>query len=102
MTKDQVPPTNTTGFWSLTMYDKDGFFVKNSLDRAALRGERITVNPDGSVDPYVQSESPGADQESNWLPGPKTGDFEVHFRLYHPKREAIDGRWAPVTVKRLK
>lgn len=99
MSKDQIPPVNATGFWSLTMYTKDGFFVANPLGRAALRGERVKSNADGSVDLYIQAEPPGADKESNWLPAPKNADFEVQFRLYHPKREALDGRWAPVPVK---
>jgi hypothetical protein len=33
----------------------------------------VRYNPDGSLDVYLQSKSPGADKESNWLPIPQSG-----------------------------
>jgi hypothetical protein len=68
--KGQLPPVN--GFWSLTMYDADYFFVDNKLNRYNLsQRNKFKTNPDGSVDLYIQNESPGKDKESNWLPAPK-------------------------------
>ena len=49
-------------------------------------------NADGSFDIYLQSESPGADKESNWLPTPAQ-PFSLHARLYSPRKAAIDGTW---------
>jgi hypothetical protein len=49
-------------------------------------------DPDGGLSLYVQHESPGADKESNWLPGP-AGPFFTALRLYWPKPEALDGDW---------
>jgi len=92
--KGQLPPVN--GFWSLTMYDADYFFVDNKLNRYNLsQRNRFKTNPDGSVDLYIQHESPGKDKESNWLPAP-AGDFVLMMRLYWPKEEApsiLDGSW---------
>jgi hypothetical protein len=92
--KGQLPPVN--GFWSLTMYDADYFFVDNKLNRYNLsQRNRFKTNPDGSVDLYIQHESPGKNKESNWLPAP-AGDFVLMMRLYWPKEEApsiLDGSW---------
>jgi hypothetical protein len=48
---------------------------------------------DGSLEIYMQAESPGPDKESNWLPTP-TGPFFFVGRFYGPKAEALDGRWS--------
>jgi hypothetical protein len=68
--KGQQPPVN--GFWSLTRYDSDYFFFDNPLNRYNLsQRNKFKVNPDGSVDPYIQNESPGKDMESNWCRRPR-------------------------------
>jgi hypothetical protein len=99
--KDQIPPVRA--FWSLTMYDERQLFTANSIDRYAI-GDRdnLTFNPDGSLDLYIQRESPGKDQESNWLPAPQSGAFTMNLRLYWPKAEALNGTWAPPSVKQVK
>ncbi len=68
--KNDLPPVN--GFWSLTMYNSSYFFVDNALNRYTLsERDNLKPNSDGSIDLYVQRESPGKDKESNWLPAPK-------------------------------
>jgi hypothetical protein len=59
-------------FWSVTMYDAEGFQAANPIDRFAI-GDRdqLTYNADGSLNLYLQHDSPGADKESNWLPAPR-------------------------------
>jgi len=96
-----LPPVGA--FWSVTLYDAAGFQVANPLDRFAI-GDRdaLEFNTDGSLDLYVQHENPGAEKESNWLPSPATGAISLTMRLYAPKLVALDGRWAPPTVKRAK
>jgi hypothetical protein len=98
-TKDELPPVEA--FWSITMYDAEGFQVMNTLNRFAI-GDRddLKYNTDGSLDIYIQANSPGNDQESNWLPSPAQGVLGVTMRLYAPKAEALDGRWVPPAVKR--
>jgi len=98
--KGQLPPVN--GFWSLTMYDSNYFFVANSLNRFTLsQRNELKKNADGSVDLYIQSDNPGPEKESNWLPAPKD-KFVLMLRLYWPKEKSpsiLDGTWKPPSVK---
>lgn len=98
--KGGLPPVR--GFWSLTMYDENMFFVDNPINRYSMS---MRTNPkfeaDGSLAIYIQNESPGADREANWLPAPK-GKFTLMMRLYWPDEGSpsiIDGSWVipPVT-----
>jgi hypothetical protein len=94
--KDTLPPVNA--FWSVTLYDPDGFQVANPLNRFAVSSWMpFKYNPDGSLDLYFQNENPGPDKEANWLPAPK-GAFNLTMRLYSPKSEALTGRWNPPPV----
>lgn len=62
--KGELPPVH--GFWSLTMYDADYFFVPNALNRHTLSQRNDPkVNPDGSVDLHIQAESHGKGKEAN-------------------------------------
>jgi hypothetical protein len=97
--KGTTPPVNA--FWSITLYDSEGFQVGNKLNRFAVSSWMPFVyNPDGSLDLYFQSESPGAGKEANWLPAPK-GPFNLTMRLYSPKSDALTGRWNPPAITRL-
>jgi len=46
----------------------------------------------------IQNESPGKDNEANWLPAPK-GPFRMYLRLYWPKDEALEGKWTKPPLK---
>ncbi len=95
----QAPSAN--GYWSLTMYDSDCFFVNNPLSRYALNArDQLTLNPDGSLDLYIQKYPPGAERESNWLPAPE-GKFILMLRFYWPKESLINGSWRIPPVKRV-
>jgi len=98
--KDELPPAGA--FWSITMYDAEGFQVPNPLERFAI-GDRdaLKFNADGSLDIYIQHDSPGDDKKSNWLPAPASGMLGVTMRLYAPRPQALDGRWNPPAVKRV-
>ncbi len=97
--KSATPPVNA--FWSLTLYDSDGFQVANSLNRFAVSSWMpFKYNPDGSLDLYFQNESPGADKEANWLPAPK-GSFNLTMRLYSPKSDALTGKWNPPPIRKI-
>jgi uncharacterized protein (TIGR03000 family) len=98
--KGQLPPVD--GFWSLTMYDGDFFFVANPLNRYTLsQRNKLKANEDGSVTLYMQNESPGADKESNWLPAPKDR-FVLMLRMYWPKERdpsILDSTWQVPPVR---
>jgi len=94
--KGAMPPVNA--FWSVTLYDSDGFQVGNSLNRFAVSSWMpFKYNADGSLDLYFRNESPGKDKEANWLPAPKA-PFNLLLRMYAPKSEALTGRWNPPPV----
>jgi hypothetical protein len=91
-----LPPVNA--FWSVTLYDAEGYQVPNSLNRFAVSSWMpFHYDPDGSLDLYFQNESPGADKEANWLLAPK-GPFNLTMRLYAPKSDALTGKWNPPPV----
>jgi hypothetical protein len=96
--KGATPPVNA--FWSITLYDSEGFQVANELNRFAISSWMpFVTNADGSLDLYFQHESPGKDKEANWLPAP-AGPFNLTMRLYGPKSEALTGKWDPPAVTR--
>ena len=96
--KGATPPTNA--FWSITLYDKDGFQVGNSLNRFAVSSWMpFKYNGDGSLDIYFQNASPGADKEANWLPAP-AGPFNLTMRIYGPQSDVLTGKWNPPPVMR--
>ncbi len=97
--KGETPPAEA--FWSITMYDKDGFHVANVLDRFAIGShDKLTYNADGSLDIYVQADSPGKEKEANWLPAPK-GEFQPTMRLYSPRSEVLNGKWSPPPFRKV-
>ena len=97
--KSSLPPVNA--FWSITLYDMNGFQVANELNRFAVSSWMpFQTNPDGSLDLVFQKESPGKDKEANWLPAPG-GGFNLTMRLYAPKSDALIGKWNPPVVRRV-
>ena len=82
------------------MYDDQYFFVPNAINRQNISSRtQFKTNPDGSVDLYIQNESPGGEKEANWLPAPE-GPFYLTMRIYWPEQAALDGTWTPPPVKR--
>jgi hypothetical protein len=97
----QLPPVNA--FWSLTMYELPSSLLSdNPLNRYLLNSTmmpQFTRDADGGLTFDVQHESPGKDNEANWLPAPK-GPFWMAMRLYWPKTEALEGKWTAPPLKR--
>jgi hypothetical protein len=95
----ELPPVRA--FWSVTAYDESGYFIPNPIDRYAIGDrDKLKFNPDGSLDLYIQSEDPGADRESNWLPS-GAGPFNLTIRLYWPKDAILNGTWQPPALVRV-
>jgi hypothetical protein len=99
--KDALPPVR--GFWSLTLYNQSHFFEPNSLKRYSLgtKNKDLQLGPDGSLTLYVSSTPPSSDKMSNWLPAPKD-DLTLYVRAYWPDSTALDGKWTPPAVVKMK
>lgn len=96
--KGTLPPTNAT--WSISQY-KGNFYVVNALNRYAIAPWMpLKFNEDGSLDIYLQADSPGQDKESNWLPTPP-GAFNVSLRNYWPKEDALNGTYKNPPIKKV-
>ncbi|GAO43066.1 DUF1254 domain-containing protein [Flavihumibacter petaseus] len=98
--KGQTPPSKA--FWSLTLYDPEGFLSTNVLNRFAI-GDRdpIKKNVDGSTDIYISKNKPSPDKTANWLPAPN-GPFNLLLRVYWPKEDMISGSWKTPPVQKVK
>ncbi|SJM90417.1 DUF1254 domain-containing protein [Crenothrix polyspora] len=94
--KGQLPPVKA--FWSISLYDKEGFFIHNPIHRYAIGDrDKLNFNSDGSLDIFIQTVSPGKD--NNWLPAPKD-NFSLTIRLFWPTEDALKGKWTPPSVKK--
>ncbi|MGO4390059.1 DUF1254 domain-containing protein [Variovorax sp. M-6] len=98
-----LPPVK--GFWSLTLYNEHHFFEPNALGRYSVgtKSKSLRFAEDGSLTIHVQPQSPGAENEGNWLPAPSDGAsaFSLYIRAYWPEPAAMDGRWTPPAVVRV-
>lgn len=106
----QFPDVQNLGFWSITMYNAEQQLVDNQpacVPTATAACKRYEIGnrtvglkePGGSLEIYLQYESPGPDKESNWLPAPN-GQFSLTLRMYLPDPSAIgDPLWAPPGIR---
>lgn len=96
--RDGTPPAY--GFWSLTLYDAEHFFVPNELRRYSLgtKDKDLQTGSDGSLTLYVQADPVPNAKRSNWLPAPR-GEFSLYIRAYWPGTAIVDGSWEPPAVK---
>jgi hypothetical protein len=90
----QLPPVNA--FWSVTMYELPAnLLTANPINRYLINSPMLPDlkrDADGGLTLYIQAESPGAENDSNWLPAPN-GPFWIAMRLYWPAEAALDGTW---------
>ena len=117
-----LPPYVSPGFWSLTMYDlTNNYTVPNPIGRYSLGSDdrSLARNADGSLTLYLQTDSPGAERETNWLPTP-AGRFYLILRAYAPGKAMVrsltdpdafplppiqlvlDGSWQPPVVSQIR
>jgi hypothetical protein len=98
---DQLPPVHA--FWSVTMYElPSSLLTANPINRYLINSPmlpNLKRDADGGLTLYIQAESPGAENESNWLPAPN-GPFWTAMRLYWPAEAALDGTWKQPPLNR--
>jgi len=84
----RVADVPVDGFWSVTVYNKDGYFTANPQNAYSLNNITAAKNADGSVDIQFG----GCDRAAaNCLP--VTEGWNYLIRLYRPRREITDGSW---------
>jgi hypothetical protein len=84
------------GFWSISIYDGEGYFVQNKYDAYSLNNVTAKKSQDGS---YIIHFG-GDPKQPNYLPIMDGWNYIV--RLYRPRKGIVDGRWkfpAPQPVK---
>jgi hypothetical protein len=98
--KDEIPPVKA--FWSLSMYKlPEQHFIENPINRYVISSatKGLKYNEDGSLDVYIQKNSPGNDKESNWLPA-HDGTFSLQARLYWPNPDMLDPLYVMPVVRK--
>ena len=92
---NDLPPV--TEFWEIPLYDREGYFVDNPINRYSVNSYMFARgrlhSADGKLVIYVQNEEPKNPVErQNWLPAPK-GAFQFAARFYGPHGPLIDGSY---------
>jgi hypothetical protein len=97
----QTPPVKA--FWSITLYNDKSYFVDNPINRYLIGGltKGLKNNTDGSLDIYLQNQSPGTQKVSNWLPTPKDS-FNLILRMYGPEEQILNGTWLHPIIELVK
>ena len=95
--KDEAPPIDAGGFWSLTVYNSDGKLVDSTAPNVYSNGD-LQTKPDGSIDVILSQQDPGV-ADTNWLQLP-SGGFSVYLRIYAPGQAAYEGTWLPQGIQR--
>lgn len=97
----QLPPARE--FWSLTLYDlPDRQLVDNPIQRYSLSSrDALLRDTDGGVTLFIQAESPGAENQANWLPSTRQGPFSLILRIYGPEQSVVAGQWALPGIERV-
>jgi hypothetical protein len=98
--KDEIPPVKA--FWSLSMYKlPEQHFIENPINRYVISSatKGLKYNEDGSLNVYIQKDSPGKAKESNWLPA-HDGPFSLQARLYWPNPDMLDPLYVMPSIQK--
>jgi hypothetical protein len=91
LTVDDVP---VDGFWSVTVYDADGFLASNDRNAYSVNSVTSDRNADGTVTIHFGG---CGDDRPNCLPIVDRWNYMV--RLYRPRQEVLDGTWSFPSVE---
>ena len=78
-------------FWSITVYNKDGFFTPNDLNAYSFNSITAKRDADGTVTIHFGGDA----KSSNYLP--ITDGWNYIVRCYLPGWQIIEGNWTPPT-----
>jgi hypothetical protein len=94
-----LPPHESDGFWSITLYNAAGFLVANPINRYSVGGETpgLKRGADGSLTIVVSASRP-IERDVNRLPAP-AGAFSLVLRVYDPAPQVLDGSWSPPVIR---
>jgi hypothetical protein len=84
VTVKEVP---VDGFWSISVYNKDGYFEKNSYNSYSVNSKSAVKNSDGSITVHFG----GDPKQPNFIPITEGWNYLV--RLYRAREEVLDGSW---------
>jgi hypothetical protein len=82
-------------FWSITVYNADGYLEANDLGRNSYNNFSAKPNKDGSITIHFG----GDPKRVNYLPITKGWNYAI--RMYQPRKEILDGTWKFPDVKPL-
>ena len=103
----EIPPVNPKAFWSVTIYDRNGFLVANdtvnynAIGIPEVQGHEASFNADNSLDLYLQADPPSGAAFQNWLPIPSSGPFIVFLRMYWPDAVVVKGNYIPPAIRKV-
>ena len=83
-------------FWSISLYNKDGYFQENEYNAYSVNNITGTPNEDGSFTVHFGGDT----KSSNYLNITEGWNYTV--RLYQPRKEILDGEWVFPDVKLVK
>ena len=83
------------GFWSISVYNADGYFEPNDRDAHSVNNITAARNADCSVTVHFGG---CADDRPNCLP--LTDGWNYTVRLYRPRPEVHDGSWTFPAIER--
>ncbi len=76
------------GFWSISVYNADGFFQANDRNAYSLNNITAAPNDDGTITVHFGG---CGDDRPNCIP--ITDGWNYTVRLYQPRPEVLDGSW---------
>ncbi|MGD9515100.1 MULTISPECIES: DUF1254 domain-containing protein [Mycolicibacterium] len=79
------------GFWSVTVYNAEGYFTPNPADAYSVNSVTGVRDPDGSVTIQFGGAADLIGDGVNHLP--VTPGWNYLVRLYRPRPEVLDGSW---------
>ena len=89
----QDVPAAENAFWSLSVYNSDGFFEKNEFGKYVINSRTADMSEDGSVTIHFG----GDPSQTNFLPIMDGWNYMI--RIYLPQEAYFDGSWSAPNAK---